>query len=121
MVGGSPFDGNRPRTAGATADEYDPVVSEGEANWGVTGDLLTEGGLFDLVGKQRRPLVIEAMHNPGAATIEATNLDGSVTVRTLTALTTPFKLGANETIKVSAGANGSTVGFLVRIDGEKIF
>lgn len=115
MVGGSSLDGTAPRTATTNESGTFPAVKAGVANY----SLLTKGGLFTLVANAKRPLVVEAVDNPGSAVVKLVDRTDPSKERTMPT-TVPFKVAANEVIKASGGSAGGYVGFLYRIDGEKI-
>jgi hypothetical protein len=114
MATGISLDGTAPRTATTTEANTDPTVSAGVANF----SNLTKGGLFTLVANAKRPLVVEAIDNPGTATL--TLVDRTTQTRSRAVPSVPFKVSPNEVFKAVGGAAGSYVGFLYRIDGEKI-
>ena len=115
MATGISLDGTAPRTATTNEAATDPTVSAGVANF----SNLTKGGLFTLVANAKMPLVVEAFANPGAATLTLVDRTDQSRSRSMPT-TAPFKVAPNEIIKATGGATGSYVGFLYRIDGEKI-
>jgi len=108
------LDGKRPRTASLTADELDPVVTAGRAEW----KSLTEGGLFDLAGNHKEAVVLEAMQIDGV-TVSIVALDGTTVLRPgpVNDNSFPFKMAPGEMIRVSGGAFAR---FLARIDAQRI-
>jgi len=115
MAGGASLDGSPPRTATTTEAMTDPVVKAGVATYSA----LTKGGLFTLVANAKRPLIVEAVDNPGSATVKLVDRRTPSIERTIPA-SVPFHMAANEVIKVTGGTPGGYVGFLYRIEGEKI-
>lgn len=115
MANGVALTGDAPRTAAKTASELDPVVSAGKAEF----SNLTEGGLFTLQANAKKTLVIDAIDNPGNATIAILNRDG--THQRTAPTSTPFKVMSSEVIKASGGSAGGYIGVLYKIDGEEIW
>ena len=117
MDGGAALNGAAPRTATTAADDLDPKVSAGKAEFGDSTTGLTEGGLFTLLGNYKQPMEVLAVDNAGSATITIVD-ETDTTLRTPPS--PPFKVSPGEYVKASGGANGSKIGLLVKIDGEKI-
>lgn len=74
---------------------------------------LTKGGLFTLVAHYKLPIIVEAIDNAGSCTLELVGTDGVKLRNMPTAV--PFNISPGECIKVSGGAAGAKVGFLMRI------
>lgn len=116
----STLDGKRATTvAKPNPALLDPVVTGGKALW----SNLTHGGVFFLGGDQARPLIIESMYaNGGVATVTVVSKDDPALETGPTALrawpgTFPFRLGRGECLRVTGAAE---VGFMVRLDGQKV-
>jgi hypothetical protein len=114
MASGSTLDGTAPTTAALTADQCDPVVTGGSAVWSA----LTHGGLLTQLGNRKQPMIIDAIDNPGSATLTLVHRDGTLSRNMPTSF--PIKTSAGETIKASGGASGGKIGVLVRFDAEKV-
>lgn len=114
MAGGNSLDGGRPRTAALTEDQLDPVVTSGRAVWGS----LTKGGLFDMLGKGKKPCIVEAIDN--AATATGSIVDSAGNALRAVPTTLPFKLAAGEFLKYTGGTAASYIGILVRLDAERL-
>ncbi len=115
MAGGSFLDGNPPRTDATAEAATEPTVKSGVA----TFSNLTKGGLFTLVANAKRPLIVEAVDNPGSATVTLIDRNNPTIERDLPTAV-PFHMAANEVFKATGGSDGGYVGFLYRIEGEKI-
>jgi hypothetical protein len=113
MATGSAFNGARPRTAALVADDVDPAVSAGRLFW----DELTEGGLFDLLGNQKRALVLESVELDGTT---FTIVDSSGNTLRAGPSTFPAKVFPGEYLKFTGGSNGAQVEVVARRDGTKI-
>lgn len=115
MAAGASLSGEAPRTATTNEANTDPSVKAGVATFGS----LTKGGLFTLVANYKKPLVVEAVSNAGNAAV--TLVDRSTpSISRAMPTTLPFYIGPNEVIKATGGAAGGAIGFLYRIQGEKI-
>lgn len=120
------FDGYRASTAVLSVPLADPAVSAGKANFAG----LEHGGLMFLGGNTARPAIVESYYAKNCtATYKIVAMDDANidTVAPLTELrplpAAPFKLGPNECIQVTSTAAGAPipeVGFVVRLDGQKI-
>lgn len=115
MAAGASLSGEAPRTAATNEAATDPSVIGGKAEF----KDLTKGGLFTIQANAKRSLVVEAVSNPGNATI--TLVDRSDHAHSRTIPTAPFKVSAGEVIKAVGGGAGGYVGILYRIDGEEIW
>lgn len=121
MDGAAPFNGEAPRTAAIAANDLDPAVSAGKAEFGDATVGLTEGGLFTLLGNYRQHVEVLAVDDTtggGTKNIVAVINDVVTTVRPIP--TAPFQMTPGEYLSVSGGANGSKYGVLVKLAGEKI-
>lgn len=116
MAGGSSLSGEAPRTASVDEATIDPVVKAGKAEY----LLLTKGGLFTIQSNAKKPLVIEAVDNPGSATLTLIQRDDPLKSRTFPT-TFPCKISAREVIKATGGTSGGYIGVLYRVDGQEIF
>lgn len=114
MAGGSALNGAAPRTASLTADETDPTVTAGKANYAD----LTEGGLFRLLGNYKKAIVVESVNNAAVATLTIVDKDGTL-LRAFPG-TTPFNMAPGEYIKATGGSAGSYIGVLVREQTEDL-
>ena len=115
MAAGVALSGEAPRTATTAEAATDPTVKAGVA----TFSALTKGGLFTLVANYKRPLIVEAVDNVGNATVTLVDRVTPTISRAMPS-TVPFSISPNEVIKVTGGATGGSIGFLYRIQGEKI-
>jgi hypothetical protein len=115
MAPGATMAGEAPRTAAANEANTFPAVKAGLANFAS----LTKGGLFTLVANSKRPLVVEAVDNPGSATVKLIDRNAPAVERAMPS-SVPFCIGPNEVIKATGGGAGGSIGFLYRIQGEKI-
>lgn len=115
MAAGASLSGEAPRTAATTEAATDPTVKAGVA----TFSALTKGGLFTLVANYKRPLIVEAVDNVGNATVTLVDRVTPSISRAMPS-TVPFSISPNEVIKATGGASGGSIGFLYRIQGEKI-
>ena len=115
MAPGATLNGAAPKTATKTPDQVDPTVKASMAEY----KDLTEGGLFTIQAKARRPLVVDAVDNPAGATLTIVGVAHSHTRAAPS--TVPFKVTSGECLKAVGGSAGSYVGILYRIDGEEIW
>lgn len=115
MDPGYSLSGEAPRTLATNEANTDPQVVGGKAEF--SG--LNKGGLFTLQANAKRPLVVEAIDNPGSATIKL--LDRSAHAHERVAPSVPFKVSSMEVIKVTGGTAGGYIGILYRIDGQEIW
>lgn len=115
MAPGASLDGTAPRTATTNEADTDPTVKSGIAKFSA----LTKGGLFTLVANAKRPLIVEAIDNPGSATVKLVDRNNQSSERAMPT-TVPFHVASNEIIKASGGIAGGYIGFLYRIEGEKL-
>jgi hypothetical protein len=115
MAAGASLSGEAPRTATTDEAATDPAVIGGKAEY----KNLTKGGLFTIQAHAKKTLVVDAVTNPGNATITLVDLSDHAHSRAIP--TTPFKVSAGEVIKATGGAAGGYVGILYRIDGEEIW
>ena len=100
-----------PATATEDAETIEPTVKAGIARF----SNLTVGGSFYWLAVPKKPLVVEALDNPGNATITIKNLI-TETERAAPA-ETPFKVASNEVILADQGTPGDcTLGVLIRED-----
>lgn len=113
MASGQSFSGVRPSTVGVSEDDLDPVVSAGRAKW----EELQFGGLFDLLGNRKQPLVIESVTNLGAAVLTLVDKDSNL-IRSFPT-TFPAKVSPGEYIRAIGGATGSEVLIAARIDAAR--
>lgn len=114
MGAGAALDGTAPRTATTAENDLDPAVSAGKAEWAS----LTKGGLFTMLGKAGKAVIVEAVDLSAGASLTVVNAAGATLRATPTA---PFKLAPGEFLKASGGSNGGYAGVLVRLEGERIF
>lgn len=115
MTSGMTLTGEAPRTALTDEATTDPSVIGGKAEY----KELTKGGLFTIQAKAKRTLMVDAVDNPGSATIKLVDMDSHAHERVAPAA--PFKVSAGEVIKVTGGTAGGYVGILYRIDGQEIW
>jgi hypothetical protein len=115
MAAGASLSGEPPRSATVNEAGIDPTVKAGVA----TFSALTKGGLFTLVANYKKPLVVEAVDNVGNATVTLVDRVTPTISRAMPS-TVPFSISPNEVIKATGGAAGGSIGFLYRIQGEKI-
>lgn len=115
MAAGSVLDGAAPATAATTANNLDPVVTAGQAEF----RSLTHGGLFTIQAKSKMTLAVDALDNAAGATLTIVASDGQHSRPAPTAL--PFKLTSGEVFKAVGGTAGSYVGIMYRIDGQEIW
>lgn len=115
------MNGKRPTTvAQPNPSLLDPAVSGGKAEW----TALNNGGIFFLGGNPARPLIIDSMFQTGAApTVKIVAINDPLLESAPTELrpwpgTFPVRLGPNECLSVSGAA--TKVGFIVRLDGQKV-
>ena len=119
MAAGSSFNGEAPRTAAIVADDLDPAISAGKAEFGDTTVGLTEGGLFTLLGNYKQHVEILAIDDTsGGSTKNIVADDGTTVLRAVPAA--PFKLSPGEYLKITGGATGAKYAVLAKIDGERI-
>jgi hypothetical protein len=114
MATGATAAGEAPRSAAKTEAEIDPTVKAGRARW----TDLTKGGLFTMLAHAKQPIIVEAIDNAGSATLTIVDSQGNQ-LRTVPN-TLPFKVAPGECLKASGGASGGKVGFLVRIDAQRV-
>lgn len=113
---GSKLDGKTPKTAATVEADTYPTVRAGRAEY----TDLTSGGLFTMQAAEKKPFIVEAIDDPASATIvllDRANLLG--TGRTVP-IACPFRVAANEVIKVTNNQNGKYIGILYRLEGEKL-
>jgi hypothetical protein len=106
--------GERARSTTETETQIDPVIKAGRAEW----VNLTKGGLYSFVGNYRRPLICEAIDNPGSATLTLIKADLSLSRNMPTSF--PFVIAPGEYIKATGGSAPGVIGFLLRIDDKTI-
>lgn len=111
MAAGVAMNGAAPRTASVTAENLDPTVTAGRAEY----VNLTEGGYFAILGGSKQPIQVEAVDNQAGATITLVSKDGSTSRAMPTSQT--FVVAAGEYLRATAGSQGGRVGFLVRLAG----
>jgi hypothetical protein len=115
MAAGQTLNGGAPERAGEAASECDPTaVAAGVAAW----DSLTKGGLFTQLGNYKTSMIVEAVDNPGSATLTLVDRAGGL-IRNFPT-TFPARITAGETIKAVGGSAGGKVGFMVRYDADKV-
>ena len=113
MAAGQTMAGEAPRSATKTEAEIDPTVGGGKARWAD----LTKGGLFTLLAHYKRAMVVEAVDNPGSATLAIVDSTGA---NPRTPPAAPFRVGPGECLKVTGGGAAGKIGFLVRLDVTKV-
>lgn len=116
MATGCTLSGDAPETATTDAAHTDPYVVGGKAEY----QDLTKGGLFTIQSNAKRILMIDAIDNPGSATITLVDRSNHAHSRAVPT-TLPFKVSANEVIKVVGGVASGYIGILYRVDGEEIW
>lgn len=126
MLASTNFNGKRATTAAVTnPDNLDPSVSRGRAQWVD----LNNGGIFFLGGDQARPLVIEETYAKNCtATYSIVSTTDPALETTPVALrpwpsSGPIRLAKGECVRVTstgATADKAEVGFLCRLEGQKI-
>jgi len=114
MTAGLSLSGEAPRTTTVAEADLDPQVTAGKAEF----LNLQKGGLFTLQANAKRPLVIDALDNPGSATVTIVPTTGT---GSRAAPAVPFKIGAGEMLKAVGGSTGGFIGVLYRIDGQEIW
>ncbi len=116
MGTGKTFGGTKPMLAATpAADVADPAtVTAGRAEW----LNLETGGLFTLVGAQKKTLICEAIDNQAGATLTLVKMDGNLS-RNMPG-TFPFTIAPGEVIKATGGSTGGSVGFLLTISEKAI-
>lgn len=115
MAGGATLDGTPPMTLTTDVASTDPTLKAGIAVW----TNLTHGGLFTHLAHHKQPMVIEAVLNPGGATLTLVHSDDASVFRAMPN-TFPIKVSAHECVKATGGAAGSKIGILVRLDADKV-
>lgn len=101
------LDGTEPSTATTIPSETVPVVTSGRADY----NSLTHGGLFVHPWIYKKSVIVEAIDNPGSATLLVVNPEAG-TSRAAPG-TVPFSIAPGECLKA---VGGSKVGFMVRED-----
>jgi hypothetical protein len=101
------LDGDEPSTATTTPSETVPTVKAGRADY----NDLTHGGLFVHPWVYNKAVVVEAIDNPGSATLLVTN-PAAGTNRAAPA-SVPFTIAPGECLKA---VGGTKVGFMMRED-----
>lgn len=119
MATGVALDGNRPRTATLDADEIEPVISSGRAEFGSVADGLTEGGFFRILGNYGRPYIIEDALLPGTTVFKIVDVDKTL-IRTVSSPVFPMSLAAGEYVQITGGTTGGLFGLRVRLEGTRI-
>jgi len=115
MDAGYTLSGEAPRTLSTDEAHTDPSVVAGKAEF----NRLNKGGLFTLQANAKRTLIVDAVDNPGSATIKL--VDRSADAHERVAPSVPFKISSMEVIKVTGGTAGGYIGILYRIDGQEIW
>jgi len=117
MAAGHSFTGVDTETQEETNPSLiDPTVTGGE----VVFNNLTAGGLFSMLANVGREIVVEAISNPGSATLSTVDASGDTLRASIAEADCPIHLAPYETLKAVGGAPGAYVGFLVRIDETTI-
>jgi len=124
MFAGVNFDKKLAITASETAPEVQPEVVGGKAEF----KDLTEGGVFDTIATAKKAHIIEEILNGGSATLDIVRLEDLKATSPIEDTPTfrvvpgsfPFKMAPGETIRADAGANGGSVGLLIREDAGSI-
>jgi len=116
MGTGKTFGGTKPMLAATpVADVADPSsVTAGRAEW----TNLETGGLFTLVGLQKKALICDAIDNAAGATLTLVTASGALS-RSMPG-TLPFTIAPGEYIKASGGSSGGSVGFLLTTSEKAI-
>lgn len=120
------FDGKKASTAPGGSPLADPAVTGGHANFAG----LEHGGLMFLGGNTARPAIVDSFYALNCVPVYKIVSMDDPNINTNNPLTSlrpmpaaPFKLGKNECIQVvstGAAAPIPEVGFIVRLDGQKI-
>ena len=105
------FDAQPAESATQGPDEIEPTVSAGAV---IFSDL-THGGLFDFIAREKKPIIVEDLVNPGGGTVSL--VDPVANTTRVAPATTPFVVAPGEIISVTSGTPGScSIGFLIRED-----
>lgn len=110
MAAGQTFDGNEPATATVAAEDLDPSVSAGKADYSP----LVQGGLFAILARAGRPYWVRQIDNVGNAVLTVVR-PGTTETRPLPT-TLPFLCGPGECIKALNGVAETPLGILVQLD-----
>lgn len=108
-VSGQTFTGDEPATATVPAEDLDPTISAGKADY---SDLV-EGGLFAILSRAGRPYWVRQIDNEGNAALTIVR-PGTTETRPLP--TAPFLCGPGECIKALNGVAATPLGILVQLD-----
>lgn len=115
MATGQTLNGKAPRVvANPATPQADPSCRGGRADY--SG--LADGGLFTSISNRKTPIIIEAIDNPGNATLTLVDAAGNAIRNFPTSF--PCKISSFETMKAVGGGTAGKVGFLLRFDAEKI-